>query len=115
MEVSLLYVLNHFRIRIADFFRHWYFNGFFRAVYWTLNFLERLDRVFALRVTFKNWFQPLYQDYSLIGYLWGFLFRTVRIFAAIAVYFTVIFLSSASFFLWAFLPLYAIYRIVIDL
>ena len=114
-NLSLVYLLTHFGRRVLDFFRHWYIDGFFRAVHWTLNGLERLDRSFALRITAKNWLQPLYQDYSIIGYLWGFVFRTGRILAALLVYAFFLALSAALFLLWASIPLFVVYQIIINL
>lgn len=98
-----------------DFFRHWYLHGFLRATHWSYNFLERLDRFFALRITVKNWLQPLYQDYTLIGYLWGFIFRTLRIFLALIVYGILVLISFGLFVLWSLIPLYVIYQILINL
>ena len=114
-SISVVYLLAHLGRRILDFFRHWYFYGFLKAINWSYNVLERLDRNFALRVTAKNLFQPLYQDYSAIGYLWGFIFRTARIFTGLVIYGIFIILSSAIFILWALLPPYVIYQIFTNL
>ena len=111
----MVYLFAHLGRRVLDFFRHWYFYGFLRATHWAYNFLERLDRIFALRITAKNWLQPLYQDYSFIGYLWGFIFRTVRILAALLVYGFFAAFSFGLFILWALIPPYVIYKILINL
>jgi len=114
-NVSLVYLLTHLGRRILDFFRHWYYHGFLRAIHWSYNILERLDKIFALRITAKNWFQPLYQDYSFIGYLWGFVFRTVRIFLALIVYGIFALAAFGIFILWFLIPIYVIYQIFINL
>lgn len=114
-NLSLVYLFTHLGRRVLDFFRHWYYHGFLRATHWTYNILERLDRIFALRITVKNWFQPLFQDYSLIGYLWGFIFRTARIFAALAAYGIVILAALGIFILWALIPPFVIYKILVNL
>lgn len=114
-SVSLVYIFTHLGRRITDFFRHWYVDGFFKIVHWTLNFLERMDQSFALRITVKNWFQPLYQDYSFIGYLWGFVFRTIRILVGLAVYLLFVAVAFGLFAIWAAIPLYVIYQIVFNL
>lgn len=111
LNISLIYLLRQGLRRIADFFRHWYMDGFRRAAYWFLNFLERMDKVFALRITFKNLFQPLYQDYSFIGYVWGFIFRSLRIFVALVVYAVFSFIAVFIFIAWAFVPILIIYEI----
>jgi len=115
LNISLIYIFNHLLERILDFFRHWYLDGFLKATHWSLNILERFDRVFALRITVKNWLQPLYQDYTIIGYLWGFLFRTVRIFSGLIIYAIFVLLSSATFLVWASIPIYVIYQIFSNL
>ncbi len=111
INTSVIYLLRRLGIRILDFFRHWYIDGFLKASDWSLQVLERLDRIFAIRITLKNWLQPLYQDYSPIGYLWGFIFRSLRIFAGLILYLLFFILSVALFLLWALIPIYAIYKI----
>lgn len=113
-SVSLIYILTRLGKRILDFFRHWYVDGFLKASDLSLGVLERLDRIFALRITFKNLFQPLYQDYSLIGYLLGFIFRTARILAALAIYGAFISICAFLFLIWAGTPIYAMYQILIN-
>lgn len=112
LDISLLYIITHLGRRISDFFRHWYIDGFFRSVDWSLSILERLDKSFAVRITAKNWFQPLFQDYTVIGHIWGFIFRTIRIFAGLAVYLVFILFAATLFAAWAGLPLFAIYQII---
>ena len=111
-NVSLVYILTHLGKRVLDFFRHWYIDGFLRSVDWTLSILERLDKKFAVRITVKNWLQPLYQDYSFIGYIWGFIFRTIRISIGLIVYFIFLCLALSLFILWAAAPLLVIYKII---
>lgn len=111
-NISLIYILTHLGRRVLDFFRHWYWHGFLLATHWFYNFLERLDRVFALRITIKNWLQPLYQDYTVIGYAWGFIFRTARIILGLAVYAGFILLAIALFLVWSAIPPYVVYKII---
>ena len=110
-DISLIYIFNYSAHRAGDFLWHWYVDGFLQAVDWTLHIYERLDRRFALRITAKNWFQPLYQDYSLIGYIWGFIFRTVRIIIGLCVYAVILVAASALFLLWASFPILTVYQI----
>lgn len=114
-DISLLYITTHLGRRISDFFRHWYVDGFFRAMDWALSGLERLDKRFAVRITAKNWFQPLYQDYTIIGYVWGFIFRTVRIFVGLSVYLAFVIFAASLFSAWAALPVFVIYQIFTNL
>ena len=113
-NLSLVYLLNHLGRRVLDFFWHWYWHGFLRATPITYSVLERLDRNFALRVTAKNLFQPLYQDYSAIGYLWGFIFRVARILVALLVYGVFILFAGILFLIWCAIPIYVIFKIIIN-
>lgn len=114
-NISLVYILARLGGRFLDFFRHWYYHGSLRAAHLSYNILEKMDRTFALRISFKNWFQPLYQDYSAIGYLWGFIFRTIRIFLALLVYGVFILVAAGLFLAWAAIPPFVIYKIFINL
>ncbi|MDD5547887.1 MAG: hypothetical protein PHN74_03300 [Candidatus Pacebacteria bacterium] len=77
--------------------------------------LEKLDHVFALRVTARKWLKPLYQDNSVIGYILGFIFRTIRIFIAFIFYLILAVLALVLFFAWALVPIFIIYKIIINL
>lgn len=111
-SVSLVYIFKLFLKRILDFFKHWYIDGFLKAVIWTYGILESLDKKLALRITFKNWFQPLYQDYSFIGYLWGFIFRTARIILSLLIYGFLIIVAVLLFLFWISAPIFVIYKII---
>lgn len=110
-EISLIYLLRHAGYRILEFFRHWYLDGFWRAGGWTLSVLERLDRIFAVRINFNNLFKPLYQDYSLIGYLWGFLFRSARVLVGGIIYLAIALAAAGLYLIWAAAPVYIIFKI----
>lgn len=110
-DISFVYLLDHLAGRGRDFLKHWYVDGFLRSVDWTLHIFERLDRRIALRITAKNWFQPLYQDYTIIGFIWGFIFRTIRIFVGLIVYAAVLTAAILLFLLWSAFPLLAVYQI----
>ncbi len=114
-NLSLVYLLTHLGRRVLDFFRHWYLDGFLWATNQTLNVLERLDHFFALRITIKNWLQPLYQDYTIIGYVWGFIFRTLRISVGAVIYAVAMALAIAVFLFWAIIPLLIIYEIALNI
>ena len=84
--MSLSYILLQALGWVTDFFRHWYADGFRAFVKAFLRLLSALDRALAFRVSVKNLFSPMYQDKSFIGYVFGFLFRLVRISVALATY-----------------------------
>ena len=65
-----VYLGNRFFYRLGEFLRHWYKDGFFVFFRWLVNLLERMDRYFAARITLRYLFQPLYQNYTFVGYVW---------------------------------------------
>lgn len=115
MEISLIYLIKHLGQRIVEFFRHWYLNGFLKASDISLTILERLDRTFALRISIRYLFSPLYQDYSFIGYMWGFIFRAIRIILASVVYSIFVLFSFVLFVVWTLIPIFIIYNIIVSL
>lgn len=106
MSFSLVYLANRFFYRVYEFLRHWYVGSFWAIARRTLAILERLDRTFALRVTVRYFLKPLYQDYSILGYILGFFFRTGRLLAGGIVYLVIIAAAAAVYLFWAGLPLY---------
>ena len=109
MSIAAVYLAQRFAWRIFSWLEHWYAGGFRRAMHWTLLALERLDRKLALRVTLRYFFRPLYQDYSFVGYFFGFIFRSVRILAGLMVYAVVIAAAIVLYLVWAFAPIYILY------
>ncbi|MDP3052339.1 MAG: hypothetical protein Q8N22_00025 [bacterium] len=112
MVSALVYFGNRFVYRIGEFLRHWYKDGFFFFFRRLINFLERLDRYFALRVTFRYLFQPLYQNYTFVGYVLGFIFRGVRLAAGGFIYLLIILAWFGLYLTWAAIPLGIIYKII---
>lgn len=111
-RLAITYIFNRFFFRIYYFLYHWYVRGFRKASNWTLDYLEKLDYVFALRINFKNLFQPLYQDYSFLGYILGFVLRSLRIFSAFIIYTLFSAVCLALFLAWAAFPVFAVYQII---
>jgi len=106
----ILYLANRLFYRFVEFLRHWYVNAFFIISRHVINFLERLDRTFAFKITLRHFFQPLYQDYTLLGYILGFFFRFWRIVIAATLYGLIILIGFFVYILWAAIPLYIVYR-----
>lgn len=108
----IFYLANRLYFRIRMFLKHWYKDGsknFFHAL---VNFLEHLDRFFAIEITFKHIFEPLYQDRSFIGHIMGFLFRTARIILAAIVYSTVVLVFAVLYLAWLAVPLFIVFKII---
>jgi hypothetical protein len=101
--------VSHFFENIYWFFfgflRHWYIDAPKRFFYAFLNFLQDVDRFFAWKITFSHMFQPLYGDFSFLGYIFGFVLRFCRFVVGSIAYFF-IFLASLSFFVfWCVIPI----------
>jgi hypothetical protein len=86
MNFALIYLIHRFFYRLLDFFQHWYIGGSRRFAHSFISFLERLDEVFAVKITIEYFFHPLYKDYSIVGRILGIIFRSFRILIGGAVY-----------------------------
>jgi hypothetical protein len=86
MNFALIYLIHRFFYRLFDFFHHWYIDGSRHFAHVFISFLERLDEVFAVKITLKYFFHPLYGDYTIVGRVLGIIFRSFRILIGGAVY-----------------------------
>lgn len=101
-----LYLLERLVKRVRVFLSNWYVRGTKRYFEFLVETLRRLDKTFAWKITLKMLFKPLYKDYSLEGYIIGFVLRFLRLIFSSALY---LIISVAIFFvyiLWLFLPFY---------
>ncbi|MDP3901475.1 MAG: hypothetical protein Q8Q37_00655 [bacterium] len=114
-QTALVYLINRFFYRLIGFLRHWYVGGFFVVGHRALVILQFLDKQLALKVTFRHWFKPLYQDYTILGYILGLFFRTSRIIIATGLYLIIIVAAAVVYIIWAAAPLYIIYRGVLNI
>ncbi|MBI2010888.1 MAG: hypothetical protein HYS89_01490 [Candidatus Colwellbacteria bacterium] len=115
MTLAVLYLAGRFSYRFVAFFRHWYLDSLrVMAEFWN-RLLRRLDQTLALRVTLRHFFQPLYQDRSFIGYVFGFGFRSARVFIASIIYFLIVVIAVSIYLFWAALPAYAVFNLMLEL
>ena len=112
---ALTYLSKKFLYRIFDFLRHWYWYSTRIYSNRVLNFLETVDYRLAWEITFRNLFQPLYGDYTLIGYALGFVFRSTRLFVGSIIYFFLFVFAFALYLIWAAFPPYVVFRIITSL
>lgn len=112
LSISIFYILERYFFRVYYFLYHWYARGFRKASNWTIGYLEKLDYKFALQINLRNIFQPLYQDYSFVGHIMGFILRSLRILIALVIYAMVIIFGAILFLAWAAIPVFAIYQII---
>ena len=106
------YLVVRFFYRIFEFLRHWYV----KSIRWysnaVLDRLQDIDRSLAWRITFKNLFEPLYKDYSIIGYFFGFLFRLFRLIMGGLIYIVIFALALVFYLAWLALPAYLVFRVI---
>ncbi len=111
--VAIPYLLQQFFYRMWQFLERWYIGSFKRISRWAVGFLEFLDKTIALKVTLRHFGEPLFQDYSIIGYIMGFVFRSFRILIGFIAYSLIILFFAGLYFLWAAIPFYIlIFRIL---
>ena len=111
MDIFLIYLFDRFVYRMANFLRHWYVDSFTSYSRFIIARLEHMDRTIALKVTWRNLFQPLYQERNIFGYVLGFLFRSIRLIGGGITYVIVIVLASAIYLVWAGVLPYILLRI----
>lgn len=111
MNFALGYLAYRFVYRIGEFLRHWYVKSMRIYGNFVINRLEHLDYFFAWKITLKNLFQPLYKDYSLIGYILGFIFRALRLTIASFVYLIIFAAAILIYIIWLLTPVFLIVKI----
>lgn len=109
----IIYLFNRFIFRLQEFLRHWYIDGFFAYKHIVFSFLGKLDKFFALKITWRYLFQPLYQDRNFLGYILGFIFRFGRLLMSGFIYLIIIAVALVLYLVWMTIPAYAIYKIII--
>ena len=108
MSFSLVYLVHRFFYRILLFIHGWYIGSFRVISRRTIDTLESLDRYWAVKITLRNLFQPLYQDRSMVGRILGFIFRSSRIVIASFIYLIVVIAAVIGYLLFAAFPIYLI-------
>ena len=111
----LIYLLNRLLFRIKEFLRHWYIKSFFVYSHFIISQLEKIDRVLAFKITLRHLFQPLYQDRSIIGYILGFIFRSVRLCIGTIVYLFIFIIAVTIYIIWLGIPIFIIYKLLFNI
>ncbi|RJQ27779.1 hypothetical protein C4565_04815 [Candidatus Parcubacteria bacterium] len=104
MNLSVVFLGKRLVFRIFEFLRHWYVRSARIYSDFVITKFERLDRRFAWMVTLKNIFQPLYKDYTIIGYVIGFVFRSIRLLVASIIYVIFFFIAAMVYVVWLAIP-----------
>lgn len=111
MVAVFSYLGKQFILRFAEFLEHWYVGSFRWAGGRFIEILRDWDKFFALRITVRNWHEPLYQDRTFIGYVLGPIFRTGRILVGLVVYLLLAFFVALLYVIWLIIPPFIIYKI----
>jgi hypothetical protein len=108
----IIYLAKTLYFRVLMFFKRWYVSTFFK-VYWNaLRMIDYFERKIAVRANAHFLFKPLYQEYNIVGYVLGFVFRFFRIGSGYFLYFLIILFSFIFYVCWALLPIFLIYKII---
>ena len=99
-----MYLVQRFFYRLFDFFHHWYVDGSRSIGHSFVSALESADRSFAVKITLQHFFEPLYRDYTAIGRILGFFFRTGRIIIGAIVYLFITLFFAAVYVAWLAIP-----------
>ena len=113
MYGAMVYLVARFFLRIGVFFDHWYRGSARRYSNFVMNQFEWLDRFLAIRITARNLLSPLYGDYSVIGYVFGFVFRLLRIAVAAFVYAFFIGIALVAYCVWLAIPPFVVAGILL--
>lgn len=110
-SMALVYLIRRFFFRIVEFLRHWYVKSFKIYSNFVFDQLQKMDRTLAWRVNVRYLFQPLYKDYSIIGYVLGFILRISRLLGISAIYLVIFLFVIAVYVVWLMIPIAIILRI----
>ena len=108
--MTFVYLVKRFFYRIFDFLRHWYVKSVKIYSNFVLDQLQKIDRVLAWRVNAKNMFQPLYKDYSIIGYIMGFILRFLRLIGTGLIYVFVFVFAVLVYLIWLAIPIFIVWK-----
>ena len=105
------YIAVRFAERFLGFFDHWYRGG--TRFFWTrtMGVFSALDGTFAVALTVRHLFEPLYQDRTFIGYVLGFIFRVLRVALGLLTYLIVAVVALALYIGWTLLPAFSMYKV----
>jgi hypothetical protein len=105
------YIVDRFFFRIFEFLRNWYLRSGRKYGNFVINVFEQMDRVFGWKVNILHMFSPLYRDYSVLGYILGFVLRLARLVVTSLLYAVVFLVAVFGFITWMLIPIYIVWNI----
>lgn len=113
LSLSPIYIFIQALGALGSFFRHWYLGGFYVFAHRLTSVIVALEQTFALRVTLRNLFKPLYQDYTVMGVVLGFIFRPLRLLIGGLLYVFVALLCAVLYGVWAAIPVFLFVKTIV--
>ncbi len=104
MDFAPVYLMQRFFYRITDFFHHWYVDGSRAIGDRFMLTLEAADEIFAVKITLRHFFEPLYKDYSVIGRMFGVVLRTGRVIVGGVAYLLISVVFAVVYIIWLAIP-----------
>ena len=104
MDFAPVYLIQRLFYRVGDFFHHWYVDGSRTIGNKFIVTLEAADQSFAVKITLRHFFEPLYKDYSVIGRILGVVFRTGRVLVGGVFYLLIALVFAVVYLAWLLVP-----------
>jgi len=108
----IIYIFKTIFQKIWYFLWHWYVGGFGFVYRYFMFVMRSLDREWALFVTIRYLFKPLYQDYSFAGYFFGIGFRLGRAILGSIIYFIITVVFIFIYLVWCGIIPFLIFKIL---
>jgi hypothetical protein len=77
--------------------------------------MRRIDTVFALKITVRNFFVPLYNDRTILGYILGVVLRSARVIVSVPIYVGVWMICVGCALVWMSIPPFLIYKMIVSI
>lgn len=69
-----------------------------------MSVLTAADQSFAVTITLRHFFEPLYKDYTFIGRVVGIVFRSMRIALGVVCYLIIALVFAVIYLIWIAIP-----------
>lgn len=112
MDFSVVYLARRLLYRFLDFFHHWYIDGSRVIGRRFMATLTTADQSFAVVITLRHFFEPLYKDYSVVGRIMGIVFRSIRIVIGGVCYFVLALVFAVVYSIWLAIPAVILFYVI---
>ncbi len=105
LSLSFFYIARRWWYRISIFFHHWYVDGSYFFARQGIHLFLNLEKTLAFRITITHLFEPLYQDYSIVGQIIGPLLRLARLVVGSVIYIFLGGIALSLYCIWLAVPI----------